>query len=151
MKTLGIGFGTLWIASFFMGIPILAAASESPTTNVLGASAAEDYALHCSACHRADGSGVSELVPSLRDLTPLLALPRGREYLVRVPGVSQAPLSPPRLARLLNWVVAEYSGLDLEPRFSAAEVEALRTSPLRDPTGFRSALTTPTEVAESVD
>ena len=105
-----------------------------------GPGVAEDYALHCSACHTAEGGGSPGLVPSLRELAPLLALPGGREYLVRVPGVAQAPLSPDRIARLLNWVLAQYSGLAVEPRYSAEEVEALRISPLRDPIGFRAAL-----------
>ena len=105
-----------------------------------GPGVAEDYALHCSACHTAEGGGTPGLVPSLRELAPLLALPGGREYLVRVPGVAQAPLSPDRIARLLNWVLAQYSGLAVEPRYSAEEVEVLRRSPLRDPVGFRAAL-----------
>ena len=105
-----------------------------------GPGVAEDYALHCSACHTAEGGGSPGLVPSLRELAPLLALPGGREYLVRVPGVAQAPLSPDRIARLLNWVLAQYSGLAVEPRYSAEEVEVLRRSPLRDPVGFRAAL-----------
>jgi mono/diheme cytochrome c family protein len=105
-----------------------------------GPGVAEDYALHCSACHTAEGGGTPGLVPSLRELAPLLALPGGREYLVRVPGVAQAPLSPDRIARLLNWVLAQYSGLAVEPRYSAEEVEVLRRSPLRDPIGFRAAL-----------
>jgi mono/diheme cytochrome c family protein len=147
MKRTRSGFAAVLLGSLLGSLlgPILAAGSDIPRTDFPKPSAAEDYVLHCSACHTRDGRGSPELVPSLRNLTPLLALPRGREYLVRVPGVAQAPLSPSRLARLLNWVLAEYSGLDLQPRFSAAEVEALRASPLRDPKGFRAALTNQAE------
>ncbi len=108
-------------------------------------SAAEDYTLHCSACHTGDGSGTPGLVPSLRELAPLLDHPEGREYLIRVPGVAQAPLSDPRIARLLNWVLLEYSGLRVEPPFESAEVAGLRANPLRDPLAFRSRLPTGNE------
>ena len=118
----------------------LAGPVQTGEANTAGPGAAEDYTLHCSACHTAQGGGSPGLVPSLRELAPLLALPGGREYLVRVPGVAQAPLSPDRIARLLNWVLAQYSGLAVEPRYSAEEVEVLRRSPLRDPVGFRAAL-----------
>ena len=128
--------------------PILAIALIGPLAGPVqageakpaGPGVAEDYALHCSACHTAEGGGTPGLVPSLRELAPLLTLPGGREYLVRVPGVAQAPLTPDRIARLLNWVLAQYSGLAVEPRYSAEEVEVLRRSPLRDPIGFRAAL-----------
>ncbi len=105
--------------------------------------AAEDYLLHCSACHTGSGAGVPDLVPSLLELAPLLEHARGREYLVRVPGVAQAPLSDARIARLLNWVLENYSNLRPEPPFDAAEVASFRSAPLRDPVGFRAGLTRP--------
>ena len=103
--------------------------------------ALEDYTLHCSACHTLDGGGTEGLVPSLRELAPLLDHPQGRAYLIRVPGVAQAPLSDARIARLLNWVLAEYSKTTAEPPFGQDEVAAWRSHPLRDPVGFRAQLT----------
>lgn len=103
--------------------------------------ALEDYTLHCSACHTLDGSGTEGLVPSLRELAPLLDHPQGRVYLIRVPGVAQAPLSDARIARLLNWVLAEYSETLAEPPFGQDEVATWRSHPLRDPVGFRAYLT----------
>jgi len=100
----------------------------------------EDYTLHCSACHTLDGSGTEGVVPSLRELAPLLEHPGARAYLVRVPGVAQAPLSDARIARLLNWVLAELSGTSVAPPFGADEVAQWRTRPLRDPVGFRAKL-----------
>jgi len=102
--------------------------------------ASEDYLLHCSACHTDSGAGVPGMVPSLLELAPLLEHARGREYLVRVPGVAQAPLSDARIARLLNWVLENYSSLRLDPPFEAGEVARFRSSPLRDPVGFRAGL-----------
>jgi mono/diheme cytochrome c family protein len=92
----------------------------------------EDYVLHCSGCHRADGAGVPGVVPPLSELAPFLTTPAGRAYLVRVPGVAQAPLGDERLAALLNWVLREMSGAQLAPVYDAREVGALRARPLRD-------------------
>ena len=101
-----------------------------------GADAPEDYALHCSACHGLDGTGLG-FVPTLHGLQPLLAAPGGRAYLARVPGVAQAPLSDERLARLLNWVLVRFSDTWVEPPYATAEVGRLRASPLRDPAASR--------------
>ena len=91
----------------------------------------EDYVLHCSGCHRAEGAGVPGVVPPLSGLAPFLATPAGRASLVRVPGVAQAPLDDERLAALLNWVLREISGAPA-PGYDAREVGALRARPLRD-------------------
>jgi len=99
----------------------------------------EAYRLHCSGCHGPDGAGSAGVAPSLRELAGLLAAPGGRAYLVRVPGVAQAPLASAELARLLNWVLRELSGAgDLAP-YTAGEVEAWRRDPLRDPLAARPA------------
>jgi mono/diheme cytochrome c family protein len=90
----------------------------------------EDYLLHCSGCHRADGAGVPGVVPPLTGLAPFLDTAAGRAYLVRVPGVAQSSLDDTRLAALLNWVLHEMSGA--APAYGAREVHALRADPLRD-------------------
>ena len=93
---------------------------------------AEDFLLHCSGCHHADGAGVPGVVPPLSGLAPFLATPEGRAYLVRVPGVAQASLDDARLAALLDWVLREFSGVAPRPGYDAVEVHALRAEPLRD-------------------
>lgn len=98
-----------------------------------------DYTLHCAGCHKPDGSG-SAVVPALADVGRVFATPGGREYLVRVPGVAQAPLASDRLAALLNWIVVEMGGTTPRPPYEADEVEALRARPLRDPVAARAAL-----------
>jgi mono/diheme cytochrome c family protein len=105
--------------------------------------AAEDYVLHCSACHALDGAGVPGVVPPLRGIGHLLDVPGGRAYLAQVPGVAQAPLSDARLARLLNWVLEHFSGVAARPRYVAAEVGTLRTTPLRNPASIRATLAAP--------
>lgn len=103
----------------------------------------EDYTLHCSACHGADGRGTPGVTPSLRGIGRLLDAPGGRAYLGRVPGVAQAPLSDARLARLLNWVLDRYGDAPPNPPYAADEIRALRSEPLRDTRAARAALVTP--------
>lgn len=91
-----------------------------------------DYLLNCAGCHRIDATGSPE-VPALTEIAPFLATPAGRAYLVRVPGVAQAPLSDDRVAALLNWALAEFGGAGEFAPYSAAEVASLRADPLRDP------------------
>ena len=124
---------------------VLAAAFFTATSDPRAAAAtdvpvAEDYALNCSACHGRGGAGTPGVTPSLHGIGRLLALPGGRSYLARVPGVSQAPLSDARLARLLNWVLERYSGAPPAPLYTAAEIGELRASPLRDTRSARQAL-----------
>ena len=100
----------------------------------------ENYLLHCSGCHLPDGGGVPGTTPSLRELAPILAAPGGREYLARVPGVVQAPLSDVELARLLNWALAQFGGGEPAPPYTGREIAPLRRNPLRDPVAARAAL-----------
>jgi len=56
-----------------------------------------DYAVTCQGCHRADGAGTPGTVPALAgSVGKFLRVPGGREFLVRVPGVAQAPLDDTR-------------------------------------------------------
>ena len=110
-----------------------AAGSETPP-------AAEDYVLHCSACHGLDGQGTPGITPSLHGVAALLDTSEGRRYLGRVPGVAQAPLSDARLARLLNWTLRRYGGRMPTPPYSAREIGSLRRHPLRDPVAARKSL-----------
>ena len=95
-----------------------------------------DYLLNCAGCHRPDATGSRE-VPALTKISPFLASQEGRVYLVRVPGVAQAPLSDERVAALLNWALAEFAGAEEFSPYSAAEVGTLRADPLRDPLSER--------------
>jgi cytochrome c2 len=94
----------------------------------------EDYARSCQGCHRADGLTDPRVVPPLRDFTGhFTRTPAGRAYLIRVPGVAQAPLDDDRLARLMNWLLRTYSPDQLAPDFvpyTADEVAALRADML---------------------
>jgi len=57
----------------------------------------------------------------------------GREFVMRVPGVSQSPLSDAEIAAVLNWMVRNLSDEALPSRFqnyTAEEVRSVRGIPL---------------------
>ncbi|MEP6548140.1 MAG: cytochrome c [Gammaproteobacteria bacterium] len=93
-----------------------------------------NYQLHCMGCHLADGSGQSGRVPSIRRTLVLFSQSaQGRDYVARVPGVAQSPLSNEDTAMLLNWMARNLSDLKLPAGFrdySAAEIKGLRAHPL---------------------
>ena len=96
----------------------------------------EDYLLHCMGCHGEQGRGLTGKVPSFPDdLGRLLTSPGGREFIQRVPGVTQSELPSARLAAVLNWIVRNFAPPEVGERiapFSAAEVDRLRTRPLME-------------------
>src|SRR5580692_9203218 len=93
-----------------------------------------NYQLRCMGCHLADGSGQPGRVPSIRrSLVLFSASPEGRDYVIRVPGVAQSPLSDEDTAALLNWMAKNLSDRKVPPGFvdySEAEVHGLRVRPL---------------------
>src|SRR5262249_50210887 len=94
-----------------------------------------DYMLHCRGCHGPDGRGVVDGAPPFGPYVgKFVNADAGREYLLRVPGVTQSELDDARTAELLNWLVHEFaapSAGDFVP-FSAAEVAAHRRMTLID-------------------
>lgn len=109
------------------------------------ADARTDYLLYCRGCHLADGSGVPPVVPTLHEeLGKFLHTAAGREYIVRVPGVSQTPMDNERLAAVLNWVLREFNAATLPADFkpyTAKEVGIAREKILEDPLRYRASLT----------
>ena len=64
----------------------------------------------------------------------------GREFLIRVPGVSTASLPDDEIAELINWLLVTYSAAQLPTEFSpftATEVASLRSRPESDPAATR--------------
>ena len=104
----------------------------------------DDYLLHCSGCHLPDGSGMPGEVPSLHDdLGRIVTLDQGREYLVRVPGASQAMLNDADLAGVINFVLNEFNSETLAADFkplTAEEVARVRSDVLLHPAKFRAEL-----------
>jgi mono/diheme cytochrome c family protein len=100
-----------------------------------------EYALNCQGCHRADGAGTPGSVPPLAgSVARFLTVPGGREYLVQVPGVAQAPLDDATLAAVVNWMLERFDKAHLPPDFvpyGAEEIGRLRAKPLTDVEGVR--------------
>jgi hypothetical protein len=105
---------------------------------------AVNYQLRCMGCHLADGSGQPGRVPSIRRSLVLFSeSPQGRDYVIRVPGVAQSPLSDEDTAALLNWMARNLSDVKVPPDFadySVAEVHHLRDRPLVQVSALRARL-----------
>ena len=102
------------------------------------------YTLNCWGCHRANGEGVAGTAPPLINAVDFLRVAGGREYLIRVPGVSQSMLDDADTAVVMNWVLETFSKgrvpADFRP-FSAAEIHHARAEPhLYDITEIRTQL-----------
>jgi hypothetical protein len=126
------------------GASLLALLAVLATGGAAVADPSVDYVLHCRGCHGPSGNGAPGAVPSFRgELAKFLAVPGGREYLVRVPGTSQSELSDARIAALLNWMLAEFdpehAACGFSP-YSAVEVARLRRPPLVDVESVRGKL-----------
>ena len=118
---------------YLTALAALAFCSTSPSV-AWGYQPLVNYQLRCMGCHLSDGSGQSGRVPSIRRSLVLFSQSReGRDYVIRVPGVAQSPLSSADTAALLNWMARNLS--DVAPpagftEYSEAEVQGLRGHPL---------------------
>lgn len=124
------GFDSLTIAAE----PVLKDASyqvRSEITHSFNELAARtDYALNCQGCHLADATGIAGQVPSLKgQVSRFLYVEGGRQYLIRVPGMSNAALSDEALAGLANWTLLTFDPEHIPDSFhpyTAEEVGRLR-------------------------
>ena len=97
------------------------------------ASAEFNYILHCQGCHLADGQATPGKIPPLVGAGKFLAVEGGREFLVRVPGVSLSIIPDGELAELMNWMLYRFSAEDMPADFepyTAEEVGRYRKDPL---------------------
>ena len=116
-KTIAFLFG--FVLTLFA---VSSQSKQNPETN---------YLQFCQGCHRADGSGSrSNDVPDLRgSVGNFLYLKEGRDFLVQVAGVAQAPISDIELAELMNWTIYKFGALEMPELFvpyNAEEVQKLR-------------------------
>jgi cytochrome c peroxidase len=85
-------------------------------------------------------------IPDLRtELSFFATLPEGRSYLIRVPGVAQAPISDAATARVLNWIIGKFASETVQEQgriapFTPAEVATHRANVLSDPLKLREKL-----------
>ena len=120
---------------------LLGALSLSPLAVADDHRAQVNYMIHCQGCHLPDASGFSGRVPRMKDFAGYFLHSReGRDFLIRVPGVSTAALPDDEIAELINWILTTYSTAQLPQDFTPfteAEVARLRASPEGDPEATR--------------
>ncbi|MFV3288797.1 cytochrome C [Pseudomonas sp. NY11955] len=98
-----------------------------------GYSVPVNYQLQCAGCHRDHGEGsAANDTPRMQGFVGnFLRVPGGREFLVRVPGISQSALNDQQIADLLNWLLtrdgmAGNSSPEQWPAYTGAEVHRVR-------------------------
>ncbi len=96
-----------------------------------------NYMTHCQGCHLPEGVGYPGKVPRMKDFVGyFLHSQEGREFIIRVPGVSTSALRNDQVTELMNWLLLTYSARQL-PRnfvpFTVDEIAALRPNPEPDP------------------
>ena len=95
-------------------------------------------------CHGATAAGVPGKIPPLAGtLARFMRSPAGRDYVLRVPGAANSPLSDEQLAAVLNWIARTYDGAEVStdtPPFTTAEVARVRHSPLASVLATRGAV-----------
>ena len=102
-----------------------------------GVPPATQYLIHCSGCHRADGSGsLRGGIPDLRGYVGSFGrVDNGRTYLMHVPGVVGSGLDNADIAAVMNYIFerwADAPASDPVPLFTAAEVAQLRKRSVPD-------------------
>lgn len=109
--------------------------NEAPQRPIAAAGygTAVNYQLQCAGCHLSDGSGSqANDIPRMKDFVGnFIKVEGGREFLVRVPGMSQSALSDAQLADLINWIMRSdgMAGKSMPANYqpyTASEVAAVR-------------------------
>lgn len=95
---------------------------------------AQSYELDCMGCHGVAALGVPGKIPPLaHSFARFMRSPRGRDYVLRVPGAADSPLSDSDLAAVLNWIAQRFDSEDLRSDtrpFTAQEVARVRHHPM---------------------
>ncbi|SEJ78416.1 hypothetical protein SAMN05192539_101859 [Paraburkholderia diazotrophica] len=106
--------------------------------------AQQHWVLNCMGCHTGTGGGIPGKVPPLANsLGYFEHLPRGREYVMRVPGASNSALSDQELADVLNWLLTTMNRDSLPKDFkpyTADEISAHRRPAFSDVATVRARL-----------
>jgi len=135
-----LGVAALLTGLLFAGAAAAAGETYRPAPN--GQTPHMNYLHYCAGCHLPDGTGKpSHGIPNMRGvLGQFLRVEGGREFIVKVPGVSHTPLADSDIAALMNWLldgIAQPSKPPGTPPYTAAEVTRLRSERLVDIPGTR--------------
>lgn len=137
---------TLAVALLAACVPTQALAGRDTTRlPANGHSPQMNYRQYCSGCHREDARGApAKGVPNMRGvLGHFLCVEGGREFIVKVPGVSHTPLADADVAALMNWLLTDVASPSLPngtPPYTAEEVARLRSTRIVDIPGTRARL-----------
>ncbi|MGX5218967.1 cytochrome C [Pseudomonas segetis] len=123
--------------------------NEEPQTPIAeaGYSNHVNYELQCAGCHLGDGMGSkANDVPRMKDFVGnFLKVEGGREFLIRVPGMSMSALNDAQLASLVNWLMRPdgMAGASVPEHFkpfTREEVAAVRHKAMLNLPGTRAKL-----------
>ncbi|GBQ82592.1 c-type cytochrome [Asaia krungthepensis] len=117
-------------------LALLGVAFPGPARAAIQSHTVTNYLTHCGGCHGIEGISGKTFVPTLRDQVGWFACsPEGRDYLVRVPGISMSLIRDDQeLADVLNFVLFRLGGISTPQGtkpFTAQEVHVLRAKPLQ--------------------
>lgn len=140
-------FGCVWIGIAatiiaLAGAGMAQAAGEAHRLAPNGQTPHMNFLHYCAGCHLPDGAGKpSKGIPNMRGvLGQFLRVDGGREFIIKVPGVSHTPLADSDVAALMNWLlagIAQPSTPPNTPPYTAAEVTRLRSERMVDIPGTR--------------
>jgi len=97
--------------------------------------ARQDWILNCQGCHKVDGTGRPDKgLPDLTgEVSKFLAVEGGREYLSRVPGITNASVDDADLTELINWLLLRFDPDNIPADhvpYTTEEVSQWRKHPL---------------------
>jgi len=99
--------------------------------------ARNNYMIHCQGCHLPEAEGLPGKVPRMKNfLGYFLHSQAGRQFIIRVPGVSTSALQDDQVTELMNWLLFTYSAPQLPESFvpfTVDEIAALRQDIELDP------------------
>lgn len=144
----------LMIPAMLAMVPLAAVAAAGEVEIKDPQRAWNNWVLNCQGCHQPDGTGSKGGAPRMAGVVAkFLHVEGGREFLIRVPGVANAPLDEEQLADLVNWMLVTYDAENLPEGFeayTAEEVAGLRYRPyIEDAEGMRGTLIQRIKAAEA--
>jgi mono/diheme cytochrome c family protein len=115
----------------FVHLLLLATSILAAPWSASAQSASNLYLLNCWGCHGSHGEGIKGTAPPLIGLGDFLKASGGREYIIKVPGVSLSALNDAQIATVMNWVLENMSkdrlARDFSP-YTADEVHRYRAT-----------------------
>lgn len=140
-------YGRVWkgVAALVIalsGASMAQAAGEAHRLAPNGQTPHMNFLHYCAGCHLPDGTGKpSKGIPNMQGvLGQFLRVEGGREFIIKVPGVSHTPLADSDVAALMNWLLdgmAQPSTPPNTPPYTAQEVTRLRSERMVDIPGTR--------------